>query len=737
MSGDDTEGTNSEERPLYTLIGKDQNEKIFPIAWAFMPSKAFWAYEWFFSIAVPALHPGDAIKCVQLILTDADNQETGAIEKLVGGNLKPSLAEVKLFKRAWHRWCAWHRINRNFTQDSKKYSSLLSRIKNSCILSKIEMEVLERWLWYFIKEYESDEELKLCMGLLQAYMNDDDQSTHIGEVKKEHRMDILEFVMKSFAARSHKLFGACFDTMDLGNTTTNASEGYHRGIKKAAEGVRPCDPMHIAAKKLVKMAESSSNDKSQKASSNANSVYAKKKDREDTVTEFSNFANDNISEQLRDCEERYLQHRVAENAFLVKRDYTKDDETNDMGIHVDKCNAFFNENEINSKKEEQLSKDDVKKLQQLQERMSGKGKSPTPEYKRMLTECMAYIIPRLERTRVVELIQLPDGTWVLVCSCLTFKKRGHACRHMYKVLKRSPNVNDAHIRWQNHYSEDYGRNDQLTNEYIKLRSIDLLGIALSSDDVNRIKSSMSVGCGEKDEDYFNRSHGKLCIRGRNTFWSKNGERFKHILGNTLVCVPVEEQPSSMEAPSTSSTRACSAHPPPQTTTVTTFGPTKMVQSNSLFVVPSQKTGNDVALPDDDNSLSKKFHPRYESLCKMAKSADGNEGLKVMEEHFHNCQLRFLNFIHGNNESNDHLLAQPESTKALGQANIYSRFLPPYKRICELADLTGKAGIEVASESIQKCHEALTALVAEKKKLSNSKKDRRMQKCTSPSKKQKR
>ncbi len=735
MSGDDTEGTNSEERPLYTLIGKDQNEKIFPIAWAFMPSKAFWAYEWFFSIAVPALHPGDAIKCVQLILTDADNQETGAIEKLVGGNMKPSLAEVKLFKRAWHRWCAWHRINRNFTQDSKKYSSLLSRIKKSCILSKIEMDVLERWLWYFIKEYESDEEVKLCMGLLQAYINDDDQSTHIGEVKKEYRTDILEFVMKSFAGRSHKLFSACFDTRDLGNTTTSASEGYHRGIKNAAEGVRPCDPMHIVAKKLVKMAESSSNDKSQKASSDANSVYAKKKDREDTVTEFSNFANDNISEQFRDCEVRYLQRRVAENAFLVKRDYTKDDEKNNMGIHVDKCNAFFNEHGTNSKEEEQLSEDDAKKLQQLRERMSGKGKLPTPEYKRMLTECMAYIIPRLERTRVVELKQLPDGTWVLVCCCPTFKNRGHACRHMYKVLKRSPNINDAHIRWQNHYSEDYGRNDQLTNEYLKLRSINLLGIPLSSDDVNRIKSSMSVGCGEKDGDYFNRSHGKLCIRGGNTFWSKNGERFKHVLGNTLVCVPVEDQPSAMEPPSTSSTRACSAHTPPQTTTVTTFGPTEMVQSNSLFVVPSQTTGNDVA--DDDNSLSKKFHPRYETLCKMAKSADGNEGLKVMEEHFHNCQLRFLNFIYGNNESHDHLLAQPESTKALGQAKIYSRFLPPYKRICELAELTGEKGIEVASGSIQKCHEALTALVAEKMKLSNSRKDRRIQKCTSPSKKQKR
>ena len=119
VSGDDTEGTNSEKRSLYTLLGKDQNEKVFPVAWAFMPSKSQWAYDWFFGVAMPKLHPGDAIERVEIVLTDADKQETMAVENNVGGNLKPSLAELRLFKRALHRWCAWHRINRNFTQDSK------------------------------------------------------------------------------------------------------------------------------------------------------------------------------------------------------------------------------------------------------------------------------------------------------------------------------------------------------------------------------------------------------------------------------------------------------------------------------------------------------------------------------------------------------------------------------------------------------------------------------------------
>lgn len=111
-SGDDTEGVNSEKRPLYTLLGKDQNEKVFPIAWAFMPSKSQWAYDWFFGVAMPKLHPGDAIERVEIILTDADKQETMAVENHVGGKLKPTAAELRLFINAWHRWCAWHRNNR-------------------------------------------------------------------------------------------------------------------------------------------------------------------------------------------------------------------------------------------------------------------------------------------------------------------------------------------------------------------------------------------------------------------------------------------------------------------------------------------------------------------------------------------------------------------------------------------------------------------------------------------------
>ena len=78
LFGDATEETNSEERPLYTLSGKDNMNKAFAHTWCFLPSNTRWAYSWFFQDAVPTLHPGTACHRVQLILTDACPQETHA-----------------------------------------------------------------------------------------------------------------------------------------------------------------------------------------------------------------------------------------------------------------------------------------------------------------------------------------------------------------------------------------------------------------------------------------------------------------------------------------------------------------------------------------------------------------------------------------------------------------------------------------------------------------------------------
>ena len=42
MGGDDTEQTNSEERPLCTLCVEDSSNKTYAHTWCFMPSKGQW-----------------------------------------------------------------------------------------------------------------------------------------------------------------------------------------------------------------------------------------------------------------------------------------------------------------------------------------------------------------------------------------------------------------------------------------------------------------------------------------------------------------------------------------------------------------------------------------------------------------------------------------------------------------------------------------------------------------------
>jgi len=69
--------------------------------------------------------------------------------------------------------------------------------------------------------------------------------------------------------------------------------------------------------------------------------------------------------------------------------------------------------EENAAKEAELNEAETKKLDMLKDRLVGNGTSVAAEYRTMLRESMKYIIPRFERTRVVKLVQMPEGTWVL------------------------------------------------------------------------------------------------------------------------------------------------------------------------------------------------------------------------------------------------------------------------------------------------------------------------------------
>ena len=166
IGGDDTEQTNSEDRPLYTLMSKDNNDKAFGHTWILMPAKSLWMFNWIYRTVMPVCHPGTAISRIELINADADPQMNRAIESVIGR----SLDTRRLYPRAHGRNCAFHKINRNFTESSD-YKSMLVQARKESVEASIEIDLIVRWMWYLIKYYENDTEVDFAIKLFKHYLS--------------------------------------------------------------------------------------------------------------------------------------------------------------------------------------------------------------------------------------------------------------------------------------------------------------------------------------------------------------------------------------------------------------------------------------------------------------------------------------------------------------------------------------------------------------------------------------
>ncbi|KAL7434697.1 hypothetical protein ACHAXM_004325, partial [Skeletonema potamos] len=260
--------------------------KSFGHTWCFMPSNAKWAYSWFFEDAVPTLHPGTACKRVKLILTDACHQETSAIANCIGKGKE----DFKVYPNAFHRHCGWHKVNRNFTNHSD-YKSRLATVRNSSVNNSVEVSLITRWLWYFIKHYETEEEVNLAMKLIKQYLNED-QSSHKGEIDEDTRAAIRGFFTKSFECNKGMLCEGYFNgVMTLGNCTTGVSEAEHRAYKNSATCLGPGDDLAESTDKLIIRAETKDAVKGRSMTHQIRSHSGKADDRYKKADELSDYAN--------------------------------------------------------------------------------------------------------------------------------------------------------------------------------------------------------------------------------------------------------------------------------------------------------------------------------------------------------------------------------------------------------------------------------------------------------------
>ena len=137
------------------------------------------------------MHPGKAALRLESLITDADAQETRACENACGQ--RSASRSWAVFQHASHGWCGWHRINRGFT-NHPKYHAALCKAKSDNILSRVEVDVIVHWMWYFVKHYENDEEIELSSTLMNFYLGGDDQDLHFGQLDSEVRLLISNFL---------------------------------------------------------------------------------------------------------------------------------------------------------------------------------------------------------------------------------------------------------------------------------------------------------------------------------------------------------------------------------------------------------------------------------------------------------------------------------------------------------------------------------------------------------------
>ena len=175
-------------------------------------------------------------------------------------------------------------------------------------------------MWYFAKHYETKEEIKVASFLLPRYLSER-QDSHFAEHNENSCRKIKEFVTTSFLEKGQKLFDAYFTGTTLGLvTTTSNTESYHRAVKKAADGPRPCNGLDETRLLLDKLEARRNFMKGQRTAFGVTATMAKKIDRKYWVRKLSDYCNKQLVGQHSHSTANFLL-RFEENALYVKRDY--------------------------------------------------------------------------------------------------------------------------------------------------------------------------------------------------------------------------------------------------------------------------------------------------------------------------------------------------------------------------------------------------------------------------------
>jgi hypothetical protein len=232
-AGDVIMKTNSEKRPYMRLAGKTSSNETFSSVNSFIPSQARWSFDWFHTVATPALLGERFLQRNCGMGTDGDDK----LYDPFTANAGPG----RLYPNSRHRLCAFHK----FRQGPKgegfhgRRSGLSDEGKNC-------YRAVEVWMYSWTDNVESEDELNMSFCLLKKFLRDPKVREAL---TRTFARDIENHIVTKVWAHRHLFSHHVYHGRRIfGNRTSNNAEVEGAVLKNHEAGPKPCDNIAKAAK---------------------------------------------------------------------------------------------------------------------------------------------------------------------------------------------------------------------------------------------------------------------------------------------------------------------------------------------------------------------------------------------------------------------------------------------------------------------------------------------------------
>ena len=118
---DVTIGTNRNELPFVSFVGKDSHGKTFDIVRAFLANERAFTFYWLLKAFVSKPLPQKYREHVSIIITDGDQTEFGQVDEAINSGIFPN---------ALHAQCGWHIIDRGWNKNGPSVKVFSPNVSN-------------------------------------------------------------------------------------------------------------------------------------------------------------------------------------------------------------------------------------------------------------------------------------------------------------------------------------------------------------------------------------------------------------------------------------------------------------------------------------------------------------------------------------------------------------------------------------------------------------------------------